>query len=184
METEMHVYTMESTPGRLHLMAYNGKLIYSGFSHPVHGSPRLPAVLRRMLQPARIVELSDSDIDRDELLFETAREFGEYLAGRSNAIHCPFALYGTGFQQGVWKKLLQVPRGTTVTYSQLALEAGHPRSVRAVGTAVGMNPLTVLVPCHRVLPAAGGIGNFGGGPEMKARLLELEGVRIPPSRSS
>ena len=184
MGTEMHLYAMQVTPGRLYLLAFDGNLIYSGFSHPVHGSPRLPAALRRVLQSARIVELSDSEIDRDERLSKASREFGAYLAGRSSAIHCPFTLYGTDFQKAVWEKLLQVSRGATVTYAQLALEAGHPRSVRAVGTAVGTNPLTVLVPCHRVLPATGGIGNFGGGPEMKAWLLKLEGVRVPPIRSS
>ena len=69
-----------------------------------------------------------------------------------------------------------VHRGETVTYGELAARAGNPKASRAVGTACARNPIPIVVPCHRVLPGSGGIGNYGGGPARKRALLELEGV--------
>ncbi len=85
-------------------------------------------------------------------------------------------LAGTPFLQDVWRALLTVECGTTITYSQLAAQAGHPTAVRAVATSVGRNPISVIVPCHRVLPASGGVGNYHSGAEIKRRLLEWEGA--------
>jgi len=73
-----------------------------------------------------------------------------------------------------------VRRGETVTYGELAARAGNPKASRAVGSACARNPIPIVVPCHRVLPGSGGIGNYGGGPERKRVLLELEGV-LPTS---
>jgi methylated-DNA-[protein]-cysteine S-methyltransferase len=69
-----------------------------------------------------------------------------------------------------------VPRGETITYGALAARAGSPRAYRAVGTACARNPVPIVVPCHRVLPGTGGLGSYGGGPERKRALLELEGA--------
>ncbi len=80
---------------------------------------------------------------------------------------------GTPFQQAVWRALLNIPCGETRTYKQIAEQIGRPRAMRAVGQAVGANPLPIVVPCHRVV-AAGGLGGFGGGLAMKKRLLQLE----------
>ncbi len=88
------------------------------------------------------------------------------------------ALAGTAFRHDVWRALLDIECGSTVTYAQLAGRAGHPRAVRAVGTAVGSNPICVTVPCHRVVPAAGGVGNYHGGAEIKKALLEYEKAHI------
>lgn len=90
----------------------------------------------------------------------------------------PLDLRGTGFQRQVWEALLRIPVGQTVTYAELARQVGRPGAARAVGGAVGANPVPLLVPCHRVV-AAGGLGGFSSGTEMKARLLTIEGVRIP-----
>ena len=83
-------------------------------------------------------------------------------------------LNGTDFQKKVWKALMRVPLGKTTTYSEIAKQIGHPKAVRAVGSAVGANPIGYLIPCHRVLPKAGGIGQFGWGPELKKKMLQFE----------
>jgi O-6-methylguanine DNA methyltransferase len=84
----------------------------------------------------------------------------------------------TNFQKSVWLALLQIPRGTVVTYADIARQIGRPRAVRAVGTAVGANPLAPAVPCHRVIRSDGKIGKYSGmgGTEGKRRLLRAEGV--------
>jgi methylated-DNA-[protein]-cysteine S-methyltransferase len=85
---------------------------------------------------------------------------------------------GTPFQQAVWKALREIPRGKTISYAEMALRVGKPGAARAVGSALGRNPIPILFPCHRVIAAGGGIGGFGGGLEMKRLLLKQEGVKI------
>lgn len=82
---------------------------------------------------------------------------------------------GTPFQHQVWKALLQIPEGQTRTYSEVASRAGNPKAIRATGTAIGQNPISILIPCHRALPKSGGIGNFLWGTKSKQRLLQSEG---------
>ena len=86
-------------------------------------------------------------------------------------------LDGTPFQKKVWTETRKIPFGETRTYGQIAQAIGHPKAVRAVGTALGKNPLCVIVPCHRVVPAAGGIGNYAYGKAMKKWLLDHEAGR-------
>jgi|Deesub1362B_J571_1020462.scaffolds.fasta_scaffold00377_20 O-6-methylguanine DNA methyltransferase len=110
------------------------------------------------------------------LACHVARELDAYFAGKRRKFWIPLALRGTEFQLRVWQALLRIPYGKTVTYGELAERIGRPTAARAVGGAVGANPVPILVPCHRVVPKTGGIGHFGPGPEWKARLLWLEGV--------
>lgn len=86
----------------------------------------------------------------------------------------PLDLRGTPFQLSVWNKLLQIPRGEVLTYGDVANDIGRPKAMRAVGTAVGSNPVSLVVPCHRVVPSAGGVGNYGWGPDLKEKLLAAE----------
>ncbi len=86
----------------------------------------------------------------------------------------PLDLEGTQFQRAVWKAWLAIRRGKPKTYSEIANDIGRPKAVRAVGTAVGENPVSLIIPCHRVLPKSGGVGNYGWGPEVKQRLLDME----------
>lgn len=83
---------------------------------------------------------------------------------------------GTPFQTAVWQALLEIPCGTVQTYSDLANRIGRPKALRAVGTAVGANPVTLLIPCHRVIPKSGGIGQYYWGSNIKQQLLDMEGV--------
>jgi O-6-methylguanine DNA methyltransferase len=84
----------------------------------------------------------------------------------------------TEFQLKVLKVLCKVPRGKVRTYGQLASQAGHPKAVRAVGSVMASNPIPILIPCHRVVPSSGGVGNYGLGPGLKCKLLMREGVVI------
>ena len=99
-----------------------------------------------------------------------------YFAGRRLAFDLPLAPAGTAFQLRVWRQLAAIPHGATCTYSDVAIAMGSPAAVRAVGAAVGRNPLSILVPCHRVLGRGGALTGYAGGLERKAALLGLEGA--------
>lgn len=103
------------------------------------------------------------------------------IAGDPNAPAVALDLVGTPFQRSVWDALCAVPFGEVRTYGEIASAVGAPRAVRAVGSACGANPVALIVPCHRVVPAAGGTGNYGLGVERKRVLLEREGVRLSRS---
>lgn len=90
----------------------------------------------------------------------------------------PLVLYGTDFQIKVWTSLLKIQHGSVVTYGNIAARIAHPAAVRAVGSAVGRNPISVLVPCHRVVNRGDGRSSYGWGPDLKAALLKAEGAPI------
>ena len=96
----------------------------------------------------------------------------------SPGLDMPLDLHGTIFHLQVWRALRLVERGRTCTYRDLARAIGRPAAARAVGGAVGANPVSILVPCHRVLPSGGGVGNYGWGSEVKRQILGLEGVKV------
>ena len=98
----------------------------------------------------------------------------EYFAGRRRTFDLPLAPRGTPFQRTVWDALTRIPYGETVSYGELARGIGKPQASRAVGLANGANPLPIIVPCHRVIGADGSLTGFGGGLEIKRRLLALE----------
>jgi methylated-DNA-[protein]-cysteine S-methyltransferase len=101
-------------------------------------------------------------------------EILSYLAGESRRFTIPVAVRGTPFQEAVWNEVASIPYGQRRTYGELALRLRRPRAARAVGTACRANPVPILVPCHRVVPANGSSGGFGGGASIKAVLLDLE----------
>jgi methylated-DNA-[protein]-cysteine S-methyltransferase len=113
-----------------------------------------------------------------ELQFlEAEAQLDAYFAGELERFELPLAPRGTEFQRVVWEALLEIPYGSTTTYSELALAIGRPSACRAVGAANGRNPLAVIVPCHRVLGSAGALTGYGGGLERKRRLLSLEAAK-------
>ncbi|HTX68822.1 MAG TPA: methylated-DNA--[protein]-cysteine S-methyltransferase [Thermoleophilia bacterium] len=114
------------------------------------------------------------------ILAQLREQLGEYFAGRRRAFDLPLAYPGTPFQLRVWEALLRIPYGETRTYAELAREIGAPGAARAVGSANGANRLAIVVPCHRVVAAGGGLGGYGGGLWRKLRLLETEGA-LPPA---
>jgi methylated-DNA-[protein]-cysteine S-methyltransferase len=113
--------------------------------------------------------------ERDAAGFEDAEaQLAEYFARRRRAFDLPLRPRGTAFQQRVWRALTRIPYGETRTYAGLAAELGDPLLVRAVGAANALNPLSVVVPCHRVVGADGKLTGFAGGLERKRFLLDLE----------
>ena len=119
-------------------------------------------------------ELAVPRRDDDPLLDEAARQLAQYFAGERSAFELPLDLHGTPFQQSVWQALLRIPAGRTCSYRALAEAVGSPAAVRAVGAAVGRNPASLLVPCHRVLGHDGSLTGYAGGIDRKRALLSLE----------
>jgi len=104
-----------------------------------------------------------------------ARELRDYFAGKRRDFTFPVRPAGTDFNQRVWQELTRIPYGETRTYGELARKIGRPNAARAVGSANGRNPVPIVLPCHRVVASGGKLGGYGGGLELKKRLLELEG---------
>jgi methylated-DNA-[protein]-cysteine S-methyltransferase len=107
-------------------------------------------------------------------LQRAARQLDEYFAGRRTAFELSLDLPGTSFQRAVWDALQTLPFASTTTYQQIARHIAKPNAVRAAGTAIGRNPVSIIVPCHRVLGASGGLSGYAGGLERKRFLLGLE----------
>jgi methylated-DNA-[protein]-cysteine S-methyltransferase len=107
---------------------------------------------------------------------EAEAQLHAYFAGELERFELPLAPHGTAFQRSVWDALAEIPYGSTTTYSELAARIGRPSACRAVGAANGRNPLPVIVPCHRVIGAAGTLTGYGGGLGRKRHLLALEGA--------
>lgn len=115
--------------------------------------------------------------DAHPVLRAAAAQLLDFLAGRRTTFDVPLDLsHGTDFQQAVWQALREIPAGATTSYGALSARVGRPTAVRAVGAAVGRNPVSVIVPCHRVVGATGALTGYAGGLERKTALLQLEGA--------
>lgn len=113
------------------------------------------------------------------VLDAAARQLGEYFHGQRQRFDLALDLeQGTPFQRSVWRALLAIPAGATTSYGTLATGLGRPQAVRALGAAVGRNPLSIIVPCHRVVGSNGSLTGYAGGLDRKQALLELEGALI------
>jgi len=121
-------------------------------------------------------ELAAPERPDDPLLGAAAEQLTSYFAGREMRFDVPLDLLGTPFQRGVWRALLGISSGRTASYGDIARQVGSPRAVRAVGAAVGKNPVSVIVPCHRVIGTDGALTGYAGGVDRKRALLTLEGV--------
>lgn len=108
------------------------------------------------------------------LLLEAERQLNSYFRKELTVFDLPLDLIGTDFQKSVWEALLNIPFGKTKSYGELAKQLGDLKAVRAVGGALNKNPLPIIVPCHRIIGASGGLVGFGGGLSNKMYLLELE----------
>lgn len=108
------------------------------------------------------------------VLMECLRQLDCYFNGELTDFDIPTVLFGTPFRKTVWQALLSIPYGATVSYSQVAAAVGRPRAVRAVANAIGANPVSIIVPCHRVVGSDGSLTGYAGGTDTKASLLNLE----------
>jgi methylated-DNA-[protein]-cysteine S-methyltransferase len=139
--------------------------------------PRLRQLLRLQYGPTDLVNARASDHTRAAL--------AGYFAGDLDRLNTvKWRVAGTTFQRNVWTALRTIPAGTTLSYSALAAQLKVPKAVRAVGLANGSNPISVVVPCHRVIGANGSLTGYGGGLERKRWLLEHEGVVLSPRQRS
>jgi len=130
------------------------------------------------MEPSRKAQCTDGWIEDVSVapLSATVRQLTEYFEGTRREFDLPLRLQGTAFQQRVWRQLTEIPYGQTWSYGQLATRIDKPSASRAVGLANGRNPISILVPCHRVIGADGSLTGYGGGIERKRWLLVHEGL--------
>ncbi len=127
-----------------------------------------------------------SSVDPPEDIQDAMDQIAAFLQGSRSSFSLRFLERGTDFQKLVWQAAREIPYGGTLTYKELAAAIGRTESVRAVGRALGSNPLLIITPCHRIVPARGGTGGYRGGRRMKKRLLALEAnycSQTPPAHS-
>lgn len=151
--------TIDSPVGPLQLVASDRGLI---------------AILWENDRPNRVRLQELGENNEHPILERTAEELREYFAGERTTFSVPLDMRGTPFQESVWEALLGIPFGETRSYGQLARQLGSPTATRAVGAANGRNPLSIIVPCHRVVGSSGKLTGFAGGLDRKAHLLSLE----------
>ena len=126
------------------------------------------------LEPVKNFDKAGKILRETPLTKKAAAQLGEYLAGKRKTFDLPLAPKGTPFQQAVWRALLDIPYGKTCAYGDIARAVNNPKAVRAVGGANNKNPIFIIVPCHRVIGKDGSLTGYGGGMDMKKRLLALE----------
>ena len=155
-----HYAEFKSPIGPLHIVSNGQKIVALVFDNAWKNvSKKNPLVL----QPAK-----------DALIKETEKQLVQYFAGTRKEFTLPVQFNGTEFQNSVWKSLLLIPYGKTATYAKQAELIKNPKAVRAVGGANAKNPISIIVPCHRVIGKNGALTGFAGGLEIKKQLLALE----------
>src|SRR6266566_7492273 len=123
----------------------------------------LVAILWENDDPRRVILTDLVDDERQPLLVETERQLKEYFQGRRRRFSIPLDMRGTPFQKTVWEVLVTIPFGETRSYGQVAKQLGRPNAMRAVGVASGKNPISIVVPCHRMVGSSGRLTGFAGG---------------------
>jgi methylated-DNA-[protein]-cysteine S-methyltransferase len=116
---------------------------------------------------------------KDPVMFNLFKQLDQYFKRERKEFNLPLDIIGTDFQKRVWTELENIKYGETITYQELAIRLGDVKSIRAAGRANGANPLPIVIPCHRVIGANGKLVGYGGGLEVKKKLLELEGSLNP-----
>jgi methylated-DNA-[protein]-cysteine S-methyltransferase len=158
-------YTHLTSPlGKLLLLSDGEKL--TGIQFPGHQPKTLPAHWKRDAAP----------------FGEVVSQLRAYFAGELSDFDLPLAMQGSPFERKVWSALCKIPYGKTVSYGHIASKIGQPKACRAVGLANGKNPIPIIVPCHRVIGANGSLTGYGGGLDLKRKLLRLEGVELETRR--
>ncbi|MCL2828315.1 MAG: methylated-DNA--[protein]-cysteine S-methyltransferase [Oscillospiraceae bacterium] len=156
----MFTMTYNSPIGSLYIAEQDGAITHLKFS-PVDGAQKMTPLLQ-----------------------QCADQLDAYFGGELIRFDLPLAPHGTPFQMRVWEALQTIPYGATWSYKALAEAIDNPKACRAVGLANNRNPISILIPCHRVVGANGSLTGYGGGLSNKAYLLELEGVEIPVALSA
>jgi methylated-DNA-[protein]-cysteine S-methyltransferase len=164
-----------------------GKIYYSSFDSPFlkkvfvasteRGVCMVDFLKSEKVFLKRLKERFPGEIVRDDRRNRSVlKQLKKYLKGEIKHFNCQLDFKGTPFQKRVWSALARIPYGQTRSYKGVARAIGHPRAFRAVGNANGQNSIPLIVPCHRVIKADGGLGGFGHGTEFKKRLLDFEKI--------
>ncbi|SPL70053.1 methylated-DNA--[protein]-cysteine S-methyltransferase [Acinetobacter stercoris] len=156
---QLYCMNMDSPVGMLKLVAHDHALL---------------AVIWENENPDRVPLNIMLDQVEHPILSQARQQLTEYFAQERQHFELPLELNGTDFQKKVWSALLKIPYGETRRYKDIAVEIGHEKAVRAVGAANGKNPISIIVPCHRIVGTNGSLTGFAGGLENKSYLLALE----------
>jgi methylated-DNA-[protein]-cysteine S-methyltransferase len=190
MET-LQVTTVDSPVGPLFLAASGKGLVALEFDRREPGQQTIRPNPRDLRAENAAVRFEECCLDKCEdispqrtqsctegssVIRVCARELGEYFAGIRREFSFALDLRGTGFQLACWRALIAIPYGETRTYADIARAVGRPQGFRAVGMANNRNPIAIVVPCHRVIASDGTLCGYGGGLDVKRKLLELEGA--------
>ncbi len=159
--------TIETDLGEMMLATTVDGLCWLNFSDNGSALKKLTVWVNKTLGSC---ELSEGNGQMEE----AKQQLKEYFAGERRAFDLPLDIYGTDFQQAVWNALMTIPYGETRSYRDIADQVGSPKAVRAVGGANHQNPLSIIIPCHRVIGASGALVGYGGGLDCKRYLLKLE----------
>ncbi len=164
----MNIFTRRWTSpiGEMLIATYGGRLVMTDWA----GGKQRNAIDRRLtrLLGASIV------VGDDPLMDRAVTQLEEYFVGTRREFTLPLLTAGTPFQKAVWDALLKLPYGVTATYAQIAAAVGRPKAVRAVANACAVNPLTIVIPCHRVIGSGGSLTGYDAGLDVKRQLLALE----------
>jgi methylated-DNA-[protein]-cysteine S-methyltransferase len=157
--------------GTFHVAVLDGAVVQTALPGTDH---------RRFLEDvgARFPSIEFREAEHDPLVARALTQIVEYTEGKRRDFDIPLRAEGTAFQQRVWDALARIPYGHAKSYHDIAMEIGRPGASRAVGQANHNNPVAPFIPCHRVIAASGTLGGYGGGLQLKRRMLELEGVQV------
>ena len=168
----LHSTIFKSPIGPLFLAASEHGLVALEFDARLPGQQTIRPNPRDLRTESNAVKFAESA----DALQPFVQELNEYLAGDRREFTFPLDLRGTDFQIACWRALLKIPYGETRTYADIARAVGSPQGFRAVGMANNRNPIAIVVPCHRVIASDGTLCGYGGGLDLKRKLLELEGA--------
>jgi O-6-methylguanine DNA methyltransferase len=171
MET-LHSTIFKSQIGPLFLAASERGLVALEFDARLPGQQTIRPNPRDLRTETKALKFTESA----ENLLPYVQELQEYFAGQRREFTFPLDVRGTDFQVACWRALLKIPYGETRTYADIARAVGSPQGFRAVGMANNRNPIAIVVPCHRVIASDGTLCGYGGGLDLKRKLLELEGA--------
>jgi methylated-DNA-[protein]-cysteine S-methyltransferase len=170
----MKMTSMKTTKENSKTYSYKSMKSQVGKLKLVAGDRGLAAILWENDDPKRVRLSPLAENKKHPVLLEAERQLNEYFAGKRKNFSLKFDCAGTEFQKEVWQALATIPFGETRSYGQIARQIGRPKALRAVGAANGRNPISIMVPCHRVIGSNGKLTGFAGGLETKASLLRLE----------
>ncbi len=166
MQVDINIEYFKTPLGELILGEYNGKLSLCDWRYR-----KMRDSIDEKIQTALKANYVEK---KSSIIEETRRQLCQYIDQNRSDFDIPLCFIGTDFQKKVWNALLKIPYGKTMTYSALAKQLGNIKAIRAVATANGANPISIIVPCHRIIGSDGSMVGYAGGMEIKKKLLQLE----------